>query len=105
MEALMHLLSNSEKESMLRITTQKKRGKTVLSIEGRLAGPLVSTLEQCWRELPGACPGAKLHLKLCGGSFIDAAGKMLLKGIHRQGGGLIPRRCLNQANVGDIAQS
>src|SRR5260370_11771090 len=26
-------------EAMLRITTEKKRGKTVLSVEGRLAGP------------------------------------------------------------------
>src|SRR6266852_364364 len=102
MEALMHLLSNSEKESMLRITTQKKRGKTVLSIEGRLAGPLVSTLEQCWRELRGASPDEKLHLNLCGVSFIDAAGKMLLKEIHRQGGRLIAEGCLNQAIVDEI---
>ncbi len=47
---------------MLRITTQKKRGKTVLNIEGRLAGPLVGTLEQCWRELRAASPNEKVHL-------------------------------------------
>src|SRR5438132_7296231 len=46
METLMHLTSSNGKKLMLRITTQKKRGKTLLSIEGRLAGPLVGTLEQ-----------------------------------------------------------
>src|SRR2546429_3806064 len=91
METLVHLTSSNGKKLMLRITTQKKRGKTLLSIEGRLAGPLVGTLEQCWRELRAAAPGEKLHLNLCGVSFIDAAGKMLLKEIHRQGGELIAR--------------
>src|SRR6266566_1324256 len=99
METLMHLTSSNGKTLMLRITTQKKRGKTLLSIEGRWAGPLVGTLEQCWRELRAAVPGEKLHLNLCGVSVIDAAGKMLLKEIHRQGGELIAEGCLNQAIV------
>jgi outer membrane protein TolC/ABC-type transporter Mla MlaB component len=90
---------------MLRITTQKKRGKTVLSIEGRLAGPLVGTLEQCWRELHGASPNEKLHVNLCGVSFIDSAGKVLLKEIHRQGGELVAEGCLNQAIVEEIVKS
>jgi outer membrane protein len=90
---------------MLRITTQKKRGKTVLSIEGRLAGPLVGTLQQCWREVRGASPNDKLHVDLCGVSFIDASGKVLLKEIHRQGGELIAEGCLNQAIVEDIVKS
>lgn len=90
---------------MLRITTQKRRGKTVLSIEGRLAGPLVGTLEQCWREVHQAAPSDRVNLNLCGVSFIDAAGKMLLKEIHRQGGQLVAEGCLNQAIVDDIVKS
>jgi outer membrane protein len=93
------------REAMLRITTQKKRGKTVLNIEGRLAGPLVGTLEQCWREVRGTSPSEKLHINLCGVSFIDAAGKVLLKEIHRQGGELIAEGCLNQAIVEEIVKS
>src|SRR5207249_10599524 len=85
--------------------TQKKRGKTVLNIEGRLAGPLVGTLEQCWRELRAASPNEKVHLDLCAVSFIDATGKMLLKEIHRQGGELVAEACLNQAIVQDIVKS
>ena len=87
---------------MLRITTEKKRGKTVLSVEGRLAGPLVGTLEHCWREVHGASPRERLFVDLCGVSFIDSAGKVLLKEIHRQGGELIAEGCMNQAIVREV---
>src|ERR1700681_2556235 len=87
---------------MLRITTQKKRYKVLLTVEGRLAGESVSTLEQCWRELRGASPSEKFNVDLCGVSFIDAAGKTLLKEIHRQGGHLVAQGCLNQATVKEI---
>src|SRR5215469_8193561 len=105
MEGAMHMVAADEKTSMLRITTQKKRGKTVLDIEGRLTGPLVGTLEQCWRELRAASPDEKLHLNLCGVSFIDAAGRMLLKEIYREGGELVAEGCLNQAIVEEIVKS
>jgi outer membrane protein len=101
----MQITGANEKQSMLRITTQKRRGKTVLSIEGRLAGPLVGTLEQCWREVHQAAPSEKVNVNLCGVSFIDAAGKMLLKEIHRQGAELVAEGCLNQAIVDDIVKS
>ncbi len=90
---------------MLRITTEKKRGKIFLSVEGKLAGPWVAALEQCWRELHAASPQEKFHVNLCGVSFIDAAGKVLLKEIHRQGGQLIAEGCLNQAIVHEIVAS
>jgi outer membrane protein len=95
----MQLTSRSKAEPMLRITTEKKRGKTVLSVEGRLAGPWVETLSQCWRE---RVSGEKFCVDLCGVSFIDASGKVLLKEIHKQGGKLIAEGCLNQAIVQEI---
>lgn len=87
---------------MLRVTTQKKRSKVLLTVEGRLAGESVSTLGQCWRELRAASPTEKFNVDLCGVSFIDAAGKALLKEIHRQGGRLVAQGCLNQATVKEI---
>ncbi|HLZ50998.1 MAG TPA: TolC family protein [Candidatus Acidoferrum sp.] len=84
---------------MLRITTEKKRGKTILSVEGKLAGPWVAALEQCWKE---RAQGEKYSVDLCGVSFIDAAGKVLLKEIHRQGGKLAAEGCLNEAIVQEI---
>ena len=90
---------------MLRITTETKRGRLTLSVEGRLAGPWVAALEQCWRELQAASPSQKFSINLCGVSFIDNAGKVLLKEMHRLGGELIAEGCLNQAIVNEIVES
>jgi outer membrane protein len=76
-----------------------------LGVEGRVAGPWVAALEQCWRELHAASPREKFHIDLCGVSFIDAAGKVLLKEIYRQGGRLVAEGCLNQAIVHEIVKS
>src|SRR2546430_14086455 len=102
MVILMHLHTASTAAFMLRITTEKKRGKPCLTVEGRLAGPWVAALEQCWRELHAASPREKFHVNLCAVSFIDAAGKALLMEIHRQGGQLVAEGCLNQAIVHEI---
>ena len=89
---------------MLRITTQTKRTKITLDVEGRLAGAAVATVEQCWRELRAASPEKKLVVNLCGVSFIDNRGKVLLKEIHLQGGRLLAEGCLNQAIVSEIIE-
>jgi len=91
-----------EMTDMLRITTETKRGRLTLSVEGRLAGPWVAALEQCWRELLTASPRQKFSINLCGVSFIDDTGKVLLKEMHRLGGELIAEGCLNQAIVSEI---
>jgi len=44
----------------------------------------------------------KFHVKLCGVTFIDAAGKALLKAIYSDGAQLIADGCLNQAIVQEI---
>ena len=90
---------------MLRITTETRRGKTVLSVEGRIAGPSVSILEECWRDLYAASPRQKFSVNLCGVSFIDNAGKVLLKEMHRHGAALLAEGCLNQAIVQEIVES
>lgn len=90
---------------MLRITTETKRGKTILSVEGRIAGPQVATLEHCWRELYAATPKQKFVINLCGVSFIDNCGRVLLREIHRLGAELQAVGCLNQAIVDEISKS
>jgi outer membrane protein TolC len=88
---------------MLRITIEKKPGKTSLTVEGKLAGPWVSALEQSWRDLRDSASGEGLSVNLCGVSFIDASGRALLAEIHQQGGKLVAEGCLNQAIVREIA--
>src|SRR5579859_8115987 len=87
---------------MLRITTENRRGKLFLSVEGSLSGPRVATLEQCWRELSAATPRPKFCINLCGVSFIDNAGKVILKEMYRLGAELLAEGCLNQAIVTEI---
>jgi outer membrane protein len=89
---------------VLRITTERKRGKLVLTVEGRLAGPWVNTLEQSWRDARAGSPNEKVSVNLCGVSFIDPAGKTLLKEIHHQGGQLSAEGCLNQSIIREISR-
>src|SRR5438045_602375 len=101
-------LHSSGKEhavSMFRITTEKKRGKVILTVEGRLAAQGVSTFEQCWRELRGDSPQEKFSINLCGVTFIDAAGRALLKEIHREGGRLVADGCVDQFIVKEVVGS
>lgn len=95
----------SKKVLMLRITTETKRTKTILTIEGRIAGASVATVEQCWRELYAAAPKQRYVVNLCGVSYIDNAGKMLLREMHSLGAELQAEGCLNQAIVDEISTS
>lgn len=88
---------------MLRISSETKRTRTIVTIEGRMAGPSVGTVEQCWRELYAASPKQKFVVNLCGVSFIDSAGKVLLREMHRLGAELHAEGCLNQAIVDEIS--
>src|ERR1700741_1167488 len=97
--------ATAESPLMLRITTETRRGRTVLSVEGRVAGASVSILEECWRDLYAASPRQKFSVSLCGVSFIDNAGKVLLKEMHRHGADLLAEGCLNQAIVNEIVDS
>ena len=90
---------------MLRITTENKKGKTLLRLEGKIAGPHVAALEQCWRELSVATPKSRFSVDLCGVSYIDSAGKALLREMHRLGADFLAEGCLNQAIVDEISQS
>jgi len=105
MDPLLLSPSRLSHKSMLRITTETKRGRLTLYIEGRLTGPWVGALEQCWRELSARAERNKFYINLCGVSFIDNAGKVLLKEMHRQGGELIAEGCLNQAIVDEIVST
>src|SRR5579863_1736456 len=105
MDLLMLSPRKRSTKSMLRITTETKRGRLTLYIEGRLTGPWVGALEQCWRELSARGERHKFYIDLCGVSFIDNAGKVLLKEMHRQGGELIAEGCLNQAIVNEIVST
>src|SRR5882762_1715986 len=96
-----HATTQRDQYHMLRITTENRRGKLFLSVEGSLSGPRVATLEQCWRELSAASPRPKFCVNLCGVSFIDNAGRVLLKEMYRQGAEFLGEGCRRPSTVTD----
>ena len=87
---------------MLRITTHCAPRTLTFRLEGRLAGPFVRVLEECWR---GALAGQRepiLRVDLTGLISIDAAGRTCLEALHRQGSEFVAADCLMKAVVAEI---
>src|SRR5258707_7935641 len=101
----MHYFSSEASSPMLRITTEKKKGRTVLSVEGRLSGPRVPMLEQCWREMRADAPDEKFQVNLCGVTFIDGAGKILLGAMDSERAQIVAEGRLNQRILREINAS
>jgi hypothetical protein len=85
---------------MLKITAQKNGAETVFELEGKLAGPWVGELKECWQK--SARGSAPMTVHLCGVTFIDAEGKSLLTEMYRGGAALIAEGCMNKAIVEEI---
>ena len=89
---------------MLRITVHDKLPALTFQLEGRLAGPWLQVLEECWQSTLTRQRKATLRVDLTGITFIDAAGKACLAAMHRQGAEFIVSDCLMSAIVAEIAQ-
>jgi hypothetical protein len=87
---------------MLRITTQDNPRALVFRLEGRLEGPWVAELETCWRGMEADAGRPTLRVDLTGVTFVDAAGKVQLEAMHRQGAEFIADDCLTKAIVAEI---
>jgi hypothetical protein len=88
---------------MLRITVHDNPESLTFQLEGRLAGPWVRELEECWRRtLAGRRPTVRFDLT--GVTFIDPAGKAFLAAMHREGAGFIAADCLTRAVVAEITK-
>lgn len=67
---------------MLRITVERASTGSSLKLEGKLSGPWVKELEECWRrERPAS-------IDLTAVTFIDAEAKKLLAALNREGAAL-----------------
>jgi hypothetical protein len=87
---------------MLRITIHDTPPAVTFRLEGRLVGPWVRELEECWRgALAGQCEPI-LRVDLTEVTFIDAAGRACLAALHRQGAEFIAADCLMKAVVSEI---
>jgi len=87
---------------MLRITnTTRPEGMTV-ALEGRLAGPWVDELARCWKTLTATQGVGSISVRLDGVTFIDAAGKALLRTMHEEGAALAASGCMTRAILDEI---
>jgi ABC-type transporter Mla MlaB component len=81
----LHTASAGKESAVLRITTCINTEATRLIIEGKLAGACVGELEKCWREIASTKSPESIRVELSSVTFVDAAGKQLLAGMHEQG--------------------
>jgi len=87
---------------MLRITVHDNSESLTFQLEGKLAGPWVRELEDCWRNTLASQPRPVLRFDLRGVTFIDAAGRYFLCAMHARGAEFVAAGCLMKALVAEI---
>ena len=90
---------------MLRITIHDAPQTLTFRLEGRLAGPWVRVLEECWKSTLTGRRDPALLLDLTGVTSIDAAGQACLAALHRQGAEFVAADCLMKALVVEITRA
>jgi len=88
---------------MLRITVKTDPIAATLELEGRLTGPWVEELKDCWEGTRKGAAEVRVVLKAV--TFIDGAGKTLLRSMHREGVKLTGDGCMTKAIVEAITRA
>jgi hypothetical protein len=91
--------------AMLRITVHETEGILTFQVEGRLAGPDVQVLEECWCNALARHRDSTFRLNLTDLTSVDAEGRACLAALHRQGAELVAADCLTKAMVAEITQA
>jgi hypothetical protein len=87
---------------MLRITIHDAPPTLTFWLEGRLVGPWVRELEECWRGSLASRREPILRVDLTEVTSIDAAGRACLEALHGQGAEFVAADCLMKAVVAEI---
>ncbi len=85
---------------MLKINTEDDGSIIIFDLEGKLAGPWVDELQQCWERAVVEGRRARVVLKIV--TFIDVQGQRLLADMHRRGAELVAHGCMTKAIVEEI---
>ncbi len=92
-----------ERFAMLRITTNDDPKVLTLRLEGRLEGPWVEVLMECWRGALAGSASRRLLVDLNGVTFVDGEGKAWLAQMYAQGAEFIADDLMTKAIVAEIA--
>jgi len=87
---------------MLRITVNDSPRVLTFRLEGRLEGPWVRELDQCWRRTLGEAGAPLLCVDLSGVTYVDATGKACLAEMHERGADFIAGDCETEAIVAEV---
>ena len=90
---------------MLRITVHDEPGALTFQLEGRLAGPWVRVLQECWQSALAGQRQPILRVDLTDVTAIDAAGRACLAALHRRGAEFVADDCLTRSVVAEITSS
>ena len=90
---------------MLRITVHDRPGALTFQLEGRLAGPWVRVLQECWQNALARWHQPTLRVDLTEVTSIDAAGRACLAALYRQGAEFVAADCLMNAVVAEITRA
>jgi ABC-type transporter Mla MlaB component len=90
--------------TVLRITNTTRPEGLMVVLEGRLAGPWVDEFARCWKALTAAQDAGSICVRLDGVTFIDAAGRALLRTVHEEGAALAASGCMTRAILEEIQQ-
>jgi hypothetical protein len=90
---------------MLKITLHDSAGELRFRLEGRLAGPWVGELRQCWETALATVQGRTTSVCLEEVDYVDAEGQTLLTDMHRQGVILQTKTPLIRALVQEIERT
>ena len=89
---------------MLRITVHDKPEALTFQLEGRLAGPWVRVLQECWRDAGARRCWRSVQVDLSEVTAIDAAGRAYLSSLHGQGVAFVAADCLTKEIVAEITR-
>ncbi len=89
---------------MLKITVSNESPGTTFILSGRLAGPWVDELRNCWLKQEVDKP-APCHVDLREVTFIDEAGTRLLFQMSREGVTIRASGCLTTAIVQNLSST
>ena len=70
---------------MMKIQVNEEGEQVILQIEGRLAGPFVGALEDCWLSARAGSADRRICVDLKNVTCVDRAGRKLLQAMHGSG--------------------
>jgi hypothetical protein len=90
---------------MLRITIHQDSDVLTFELEGRLIGPWVRELKDCWQSTLVSSRRLAVRFDLTGVTYIDAAGREFLTARHNDGAEFVACGCLMRAVVAEITDA